>query len=292
LVERIAKPNGRFSLGDFIMTDVGIQVRLQGSDADRHLMPAYDGFNSLAGLGLTLSLTAHYAETGQIRRRGDYLGRHSVKATVLQPGSVLTDFIVSLPKLVFLPNSASDVRKRAFFNDLFQRVLDRNIGVERDPTTDELNELLGRRDGDLEALVAATEPSVRQAHSVIGEGAQVMDIYGGKHQVSTFNGSTKQYVNGTIVDRTVFEKDVSVSSFNVNSGYGGVFDFDLQRVVAIKVTKETLPSAKPVLGWGLNEYARSTGRRVFLKYYRWLAYDDTPKKYIVVDARMPPREPQ
>jgi nitrogen regulatory protein PII len=268
-------------------SEVLVRAQLDGGDASRHLMPAYDGFMSLAGIGLTLSLTANYAETGAVRHKGNFVGRHIVKATPIQDGSVITDFIVLLPRVASITGRAvSEAAGSAFFSDLFKRVLDRNLGIESEPVTDELAALIANRGGDIEALVAATEPSVKQAHSVIGEGAQVMNIFGGKPQISQFNNATKQYISGTVQDTQTLTKDVSVASFNVNSGYGGVFDFDLKRVVPIRVTSETAAGAKPVLGWGLNEYANGTGKRINLTYYRQLALDGSPKRYIVLDAKL------
>jgi len=266
-----------------------VRAQFKGGDADRHQIPAYDGFTSLAGMGLTLSLTANYVETGVIRRRGDFEGRHTVKATPITEGSVVTDFLVSLPRITLHTTQKvlSEAAGAALFGDLFKRVVDGNLGIDSQPQTEELENLLKVRGGDVQALIAATEPSVKQTHSVIGEGTSVLNIFGASHQIAQYNKSTKEYVNGTVIDRNLLQKDVSVPSFNVNSGYGGVFDFDLGRVVPIKVTKETLPRGKKVLSWGLNEYANSTGKTVHLKFYRWLALDGRPKKYIVVDAEMP-----
>jgi hypothetical protein len=271
-----------------VASTINIKAVIDGGEAAQHRLAAYDGFMSLAGIGLTLSLTANYAETARIRRRGEYAGRHAVRAAPIEPGSILTDFIVSLPKVTIATGKVlSEAAGAAFYSDLLKRVIDRNLGIDSKPLTDELGELSEGRSGDIEALAAAVEPSIKQGHSVIGEGAQVVDIFGGSHRISNFNVQTKQYVHGTIVDRDIYVKDVSVSSFNVNSGYGGVFDFDLGRVVPIRVTRETLPRAKAALGWGLNEYAADRGRRISLRYYRWMAFDGTPKKYIVVDAEIP-----
>lgn len=178
---------------------------------------------------------------------------------------------------------------RRFFYDLYQRTIDRNLGIRSEPNTDELGNLLRRRDGDVEALVAAIEPAVKQAHNVVGEGAQLVNIFGGVPKIGVFDEDTKRYVRSTVTDESRQVKDVSVASFNVNSGYGGVFDEDLGRIVTIKLTKHTLHTAKSVLSWGLDQYANGTGAKVTLKYYTLRALDGTPKQYVVVDAVIPGR---
>jgi hypothetical protein len=180
----------------------------------------------------------------------------------------------------------------ALLVDLTKRTIDRNLGIPPEPKTTALRELEDspKFGGDLEALVAATDASVRQTHQMIGAGAKTVDIYGGTKRLGRFDLDTKAYVNGTIVGDNVEEKDVSVASFNVNTGYGGVFDFDLGRVVPITVNRDTLTSAKSVLTWGIDQYAQGTGKRISLRFRPVLALDDTVKRYLVIDATIPPNE--
>lgn len=268
--------------------DIPFTVNLDGGDASSHQLPAYDGYMALAGLSLSLSLITNYVETGKIRHRGDFYGRSALKTGPLQQGSVVAEFVAQLAQVGALGTAGiSAAAGSKFLYDVVKRTLDRNLGIEPTIQTDELAFLERRRGGDLEALVAAVEPSVRQSHSIIGDGAKVLNVLGGTHKLSTYDIKTKEYVEGTYEDKTIVEKDVSVSSFNVNSGHGGVFDFDLGRVVPIQLTKDTLDRAKGVLSWGLDQYANETGKRVSLKYYSILALDDRIKKYIVVDADIP-----
>jgi hypothetical protein len=174
-----------------------------------------------------------------------------------------------------------------FLYDIFKRTLNRNIGVETEPETTPLQHLEEKKLGDLEALASATEAAFRQAHVVIGNGATQINIYGGKNKISQFNQSTKDYVNFLIEDKEIIEKDVSVAAFNANSGVGRVYDKDYGRTFPIYLTKETFDTARPVLGWGLNEYSKGTGKLISLRYRRTLAFDGTPKRYIVLDAAIP-----
>jgi len=269
--------------------EIPFRVKIDGGDASRHELPAYDGFMALAGFSLSLSLVTNYVETGKIRRRGDFVGRSSVKALPIEEGSVLTDFIVRMAEPVVLGSVASGAAATSFLYDVFKRTIDRNLGNDTTVATDQLAELERTKYGDLEALVAATEPSVRQAHTVIGDGAKVINMFGGTHLVGHFDIETKAYVEGSYTDNTIREKNVSVASFNVNSGYGGVFDEDLGRVVPVKLTKQSLARAKAVLSWGLDQYANGTGNKISLKYFTVLALDKTVKQYIVVDANIPGR---
>jgi len=75
---------------------VPIRLKLTGDTADHHQFQGYDGYMALAGFAWTLSLVANYAETGKIRQRGDFPGRHAVRGLAPTEGSVVVDFLVWL----------------------------------------------------------------------------------------------------------------------------------------------------------------------------------------------------
>lgn len=274
-----------------MLVEVPFRLQITGDAADQHELQAYDGYSSLAGFSLTLALVTNYVETGKIRHRGNFDGRMSVRAVPIQEGSVVSDFVVRMAKVAIggiLPNSPEAVA--ALLVDLTKRTIDRNLGIVPSPQTDALKalEAESKSGGDLEALVAATDASVRQTHQMIGSGAKIVDIYGGTKRLGRFDLTSKAYVNGTITSDEIMEKDVSVASFNVNSGYGGVFDVEIGRVVPILVNRDTLIDAKSVLTWGIDQYAKGTGKKIKLRFRPILALDDTVKKYLVIDARIPP----
>jgi hypothetical protein len=273
------------------MFRIPFSLQLEGDDAEEHQLQAYDGYMALAGFAFTLSLVTNFVETGKIRHRGDFPGRGAVKAETTRPGSVIVPYVVELVQNPVVLTIAGGLTLNVASNvlyDLMKRVIGRNLGEEVEAKSPQAAEIIERRGGDVEALVAAVEPSVRQTHSAIGNSSQVINIYGGAHVINKYNADTKRYVTQSVEDEVVREKLFSVASFNANSGHGSVFDFDLGRTVPIKLSKATLRANRAVLSWGLNEYANRTGRNVRLRYTRLLALDGTPKKYIIIEAEIPP----
>lgn len=265
---------------------VPFKLRLTGDTAERHEFQAYDGYMALAGVARTLSLVAHYAETGKIRQRGEFEGRNAVRGSAIRNGSILVDLAVLLeqmPAEVFGVVGIAGVAGGKFLYALVDRVLARNLGEE--PSEDLiLGPLLERRSGDLEALVAVSEPAIRQAHSVIGNGASMMQIIGGANILNTFNEDTKQYVQGTVVDDTVRTSNFTVSAFNANSGYGSVFDSTIGRTVPFKMKRAVLDSVRTVFSWGIDQYTNRTGFGITATYTRELALDGRPKRYLMIGA--------
>lgn len=248
---------------------------------------------ALAGFAWTLSLVANYAETGEIRHRGEFPGRHAVIAKAPAEGSVIADFAVWLtndPINLFQLSAAGITAHAAgkFFYKLVERVIDRNIGQATPPTDPLMKQMLSNHGGAVEALVAATEPSIRQTHGIIGprqSDAKRVDIVGGHNIINTYDEVTRDYVRLNFEDNNERINDFTVAAFNVNSGHGNVFDDAEGRTVPISMSKDVLRLVSSTFTWGLHQYANKTGKRLTISYRRILAMDGTPKRYIVTSAR-------
>ena len=273
------------------MAELPLEVRLSGQEADFHELPAYDGFNSMAGISLAATIVTHYAATGNLRRRGQFETRSRIRFKESRRGSIIFGLAIELASNPYILGAtggvAVSVAGSAVY-DLLKYVIQKNIGREHAPQTKALENLLESREGDVEAVTAAIEPALRQGHSVIGTGASTAEITG-KNQdpIATFDRNTKDYISRSIEDETIIEKDVSIAAFNANSGHGRLFDDEHGRTVSFYIPEHAQSALKSVIGWGLSEYTRGTGRRISTKFTRILALDGRPKKYIILDAEIP-----
>ena len=265
---------------------VPFQLRLTGDTAENHQFQGYDGYKALAGFAWTLSLVANYVQTGAIRHRGNFPGRHAVRATTPSEGSIIADFAVWIENnpVKFSGGLIIAQATSSLLIDTVKRTIIRNIGDGTPPKDDDLKKLIDQRPGDLDALAAVAEASVRQSHDVIGSGANRIDIAGGFNIIGSYDHSTKEYVKSNIYDEEIRVKDFSVGAFDANSGHGSVFDSDLGRTIPISMSKEVLAQVNSVFTWGIDQYANKTGEKISMKYTRILAMDGRPKKYLVLDA--------
>lgn len=267
---------------------VPYRLKLTGDAADNHQFQGYDGYMALAGFAWTLSLVANYADTGKIRQRGEFNGRHAVTAKALEEGSIIADFFVKLrnkPSDVF-GAAAGGARSENFLDALVRRIIKKNLGQENNDKSIEGFLADRGRAGDVEALVAIAEAPIRQAHSVIGAGADEMLISGGINinPITTFNKNTKDYVKQNISDLQEITKSFSVSAFNANSGYGSVFDQDYGHVIPFSMKSEKLRQFRRVFSWGLDQYTNRTGGQINATFTRILAMDGRPKRYVILNA--------
>lgn len=268
--------------------EANFELKLTGDSAEFQEFQGYDGYMALAGFAWTLALVANYAETGIIRMRGDFPGRDAVRATVPERGSIVAGFAVHLANDPALALGLGVAGGASFYYALVKRIIDRNLGNDAGSNNASLNRLLVRRGGDVEALVARTEPAIRQTHSVIGNGASHIRIVGGHNVLSNFDRDTKDYVRLNVEDPGVQTRSFSVAAFNVNSGYGAVYDSELGRTVPISMSREVLRRVSHIFTWGLDQYAQRANGLIEMTFTRLLAMDETPKRYVVLGARRSP----
>lgn len=262
------------------------QLRLTGGLASTHQFEAYDGFTSLAGAAWTLCLVTNYVETGQIRHRGDFVGRHAVLANPMSSGSLLADFRVALqsdPRVVF-GRIAGAASPSAILYGLVKKVVDLNTGHDLERKAPDQLDFIAEKSGDIEALANAVEPSLRRAHDVIGDSAREIEWIGGFDAIATMDSDTKSYMSENIYDSEIISKDVTVTGFYGNTGNGSVFDHELGHNVRFKMDKRTLNIFGSFFSWGLHQYVFKTNRRLNISFTKIVALDGRVKQYVIVSA--------
>ena len=261
------------------------QLRLHGGLADRHIMEGFDGYNALAGAAYTLALVANYVETGVIRYKGQFKGRHIVLAEPIEPGSLLAKFKVLLAgdadRVFAIPHADSE----SLLYGLVKRVVQRNVGAAAEPLNPETEALLENRAGEVEELVLAVEPSLRRAHEAIGPSATQIDWTGGFSAMGTLDPATRDYIKGSIPENVPMVQDVTVRGFYGNTGRGLVYDPTIDRNISISMRRETLALIGRVFSYGLDQYLNRTGNTIKIEFTRLLSSDGRPKHYLITGAR-------
>ena len=260
-------------------------LRMTGGTAEYHQFEAYDGFVSLAGAARTLTLATNYVETGAIRQRGEYVGRHLVRALPMREGSLIAQFTVTLassPAEVF--GIAASISPSQLLYGLVHRMVSRNVGLPSNPLNDDISRVLEKRPGDVEKLVGISEPPLERAHDIIGNGVEDVEWVAGFDSIANFNRESKAYIKQTVYDPEVLHDDFTVTGFYGISGNGSVWDENLGHNVAISMDRETLRSVGKIFSWGLDQYTNNTGLQVRIAFSRNLSVDGRVKKYIIHSA--------
>ncbi|KAB0269090.1 hypothetical protein [Microvirga brassicacearum] len=260
-----------------------------GQDADRHILPAYDGARSIEGLSWAFSLLGNYLATGQIRKRGTLDPRIRFYMSPAARGSYTTDIIAFIvePQNLFVTSllgnyvvTTSTNTINAFMRHSFRRVCGLFDG---DDDNDE-RLLKPFPSGDLEATLDAIEPAMIRAHGVIDNGADTLTLIKGRTPLIEMSSDTKAYVNKSIIGEKQKEVDASVGALNVNSGNGRVYLEDIGKTVPFSVVKEPEQGTYQALSSSLDRYARGIPSKVGIKYLEVLAIDGRIKKLLIVAA--------
>lgn len=136
----------------------------------------------------------------------------------------------------------------------------------------------------MEAALDAIEPSMKRAHSVIGEGANNLIIQPAGRPAITLDVGTKAYVNANIEGVDEVARQVSVGALNVNTGNGRAFLPDIGKTVPFNVVREPDAGTYQALSFSLDRYARGLPNHVQIRCREVFANDDRIKRLIVYGA--------
>jgi hypothetical protein len=258
---------------------VSLIISFQGLDADEGRLEAFAGIESAAGISRSLALIAHYAATGEVRRRFPFSEDVQFYLEGTEEGSFNWRLVLAASG-----GLAMGLTTNAVY-DLSKVVLTRAIGEEEPPTTTEVENLNKHKSGDIDALVEAIEPALKKGHYGIGGTTQKIVIREEQTHtlIVTFDDDSKQYLMES-KDAGSDVQDVSVSALNVNDKTGRAYFLDLKRTVPFRIDRHATPDTISVLSGALDEYANEHVAPVRISFKRIEASDGRLKRVVIYDA--------
>jgi hypothetical protein len=257
------------------------------------MLPAHDGAISIEGVAFSFALLSNYMATGEIRSRGSMSPDISVYLRPARQGSFLQDLVLRvaneeslfISRVIgkFAPATTTKV-----ITAIATRVLSEVTGQPHAATEAEARWLKKLPSGDMEALIDKVEPSIRRAHTVIGEGAGELIITKSKTPLISFNADTKAWVNTNIQSDGTIERVVNIPAFNANTGNGRAYIAEVGKTVPFSVIREPAQRTYETLGWSLREYARERPSNIKIICSHITSLDDKIKKLVIEGAsRLP-----
>jgi hypothetical protein len=280
------------------MNEVDIRVSFRGDMADQHSLPAYEAAQSIEGITRSLVLIGNYLAEGKVRKKYPYSERLVLEWKAIQPGSFETligmgleyEHIAEWLKTlgIFVAGGVATGTSKVisdFVSDTIKRTLKKRVGQAYTAETPQLQELENKKSGDLDAVMDAILPSAKKSHTVVGQGATNILVIYGDNNIVKFDGSTKEYLKSPRMERDLRTKLVSVGSFNVNTQYGRVYDFELGRTIAFIIDREASSRTMEKLGLSLAKYSgdRDAGK-INIQYHLKTDLAGQPELYIITDA--------
>ncbi len=212
--------------------ELPVLVKFTGDKADNHALPAFDAAESLDGLAKSLLIPLNYLVEGKVRHKNFQYQGYRLDLQAIRPGSLdaLFHIQISAEEMLVLREVAIAVGS-AIVYDFLKAIFLRVTGRAASDKIEELESEGKLNSGDMAAIEDAIEPSVRRAHTVINKGANNIFIFADKVNGVQFNSATKSYVQSRVSNPDLRAKLVTVPSYNANSRYGRVYDYDLKKTV-------------------------------------------------------------
>ena len=262
-------------------------IKFDGDLATRHLLPLYEGGESLSGIGLSFTRVSHYLLTGEVRQRSPYDSRLKIITRAPQQGSIEFDFIGFLagpaPTSTIGQITISVSASLIFCTGVY---LIKKLVGKPSSIPNSLKELEERRPGDLDALSSAILPSVKKAHTIVSHGAGSININGDNNNV-VLNSVTKEYIHTTVRDGQDTWIDASVGWLNANQRTGGAYIYEYGRIIPFDISKNISNFSLHAISKSHSDYflGQKDKSRISLRVLADRSIDGTIKRYLLLEAQ-------
>ncbi|SCB27914.1 DUF7946 domain-containing protein [Rhizobium multihospitium] len=270
------------------METLKYELVYDGGTASESRLPAHSGATSLEGMTWTFALISHYAATGKIRTRGELSPDIRIYLAPSRQGSYIQELWVFLtePNSLFLTSVAGSYiagTASQAVNSLVTSTIRQVCGLTVTLLKREEDTLNLLPSGDREALIDKIEPSMRRAHSVIGDGATTLELKQERKSLLQLDQVTKDYVNADfLTDETLMV--VSVGAYNANSGNGSAYLPDVGKTVRFYAPKGLDSDTYAALSYSLDKYVNRLPSEIQIACVPTISLDSRYKRLRIVRA--------
>ncbi|WP_323785103.1 hypothetical protein [Thalassovita sp.] len=218
-------------------TQIELVVSLAGGKSDTHQVPAFTALDSAHAMSQALMMIIYFAQTGEIRRRNfkDLDLQLDLKTT--RPGSYEFVFEFSQFAPYLIEAYGSGLANASW--KLIETVFNRATGLSGSKEIEEAEDDGRINAGDLGALIQATEPSVRRAHSAINHGSSNINIFvTGDDNTINLDAESKEYMYESIFNDETRSQRFLVTSFDGRNRTGRLFDLEQEQAFTFDLLAE------------------------------------------------------
>ena len=274
------------------------KVSYHGGDADQGYLEIYDAGVSIHGFARALAITSHaLLNDGAIRRRAERAHGAEIRLIAPRRGSFEWEIVIALSSAA-ASGIGTSVAAAAFW-DMVKWTWSKAIGGDAEPHTPHVRRLarnLEERDephiGDLGEIFIgemseALEVPLEQAHRPIRAEAGMRIIYSRPRvgPVVRFDQDTLDYVSSRTETDEAQPIVGNVTRYNVLSGFGRLYDDEIETTVSFKVAGEVPGVEKQHLTWSLHEFAQGNPGKLTFDVVRVVNRQGLTKRYIVHGIR-------
>ena len=261
------------------MTSIPIKISYHHGDAERGQLDMYDAGVSLQGFARALSITGHaLLNDGEIRKKGNRIEGGQLLISPPRRGSFeeIVTFVITNQDAIGASIAAS-----AFY-DLLKWTWSRTLDLAYEPKTPHVRKLEERIEPFIGEMEEALESPLEQAHRPIRQNNEMI--------VSLKRARAGEIIKldkETLASVSLHtEPDLSsikgnVTRYNILSGFGRLYDDQLDRTVSFKIEDDVPTTQKQWLTWSLHYAQTDHGGKIVFDVKRVLSAKGVVKRYLV-----------
>lgn len=265
--------------------ELDINIRFLGGDASLSRLDMYDGSAALFGFAKTFLISSHFLVNERVIFQAPAAKGVRCYLRTSHPGSWEQVVQIVVDNQEFLLGVGAATAKD-ILKDFTKLVLAQGIGRPARAITRHVRDLLARKGSDVEALKEATEGSLRDAHRTVGmDGRTSIRLISNRERIATFDEGTKRYVTDVIAESGTHDVMGNISSYNVNSRRGRIYDVALGRTVPFVLDNLVPRRARIATTWSLDRRNKGLDGDVIATVSREMTIHNEVRRYIVRDVR-------
>jgi hypothetical protein len=210
---------------------------LQGEESDFHSVPAFTALESAFAISQSLMMIVHFARSGEIRRRNFKDLDLDLNLKTTREGSF--EFVFEFSQIApYIADAYGKGLANASWK-LIETVFNRATGLKGAEEIEEAESDGRINAGDLGALVQATEPSIRRAHSAINHGSANINVFiNGDGNKIVLDRESKEYMHESIFNDETRSQRFLVTSFDGRNRTGRLFDLEQEQAFTFDLLPE------------------------------------------------------
>lgn len=264
---------------------VDISIAFQGGSASDNRLDMYDGAAALFGFSKTFLVSTHFLVNEKVIFQAPAATGVRCFLRTSRPGSWEQAIQIVVENKEFLLGVGAAAAKD-ILKDFTKVVLTHGVGRPARAATKYVRDLLQRKKPEFEVVKEATEGSLRDAHRTIElDGTTTVRVDSGRERLVVFNADTRRYITDYVREPTSREIVGNISSYNVNSRRGRIFDSALGRTVPFVLDKSIGNRARIATTWSLDRRNNGVDGDVIATVTRELTINEEVRRYIVHDVR-------
>ncbi len=261
------------------MTSIPIRIIYHHGDAEHGMLDMYDASVSLQGFARALSITGHaLLNEGEIRKKGNRIKGGRLLISPPRRGSFeeLITFVITNKEAI-----GASIAAAAFY-DLLKWTWSRALDLAYQPQTPYVRRLEDRIEPFIGEIEEALEPPLEQAHRPIRQNEDmVVSVRRARAgEIIRLDQNTLASVS-LHTDENIVQITGNVTRYNILSGFGRLYDDNLEKTVSFKILDDVSTTQKQLLTWSLHYAQTDHGGKVIFNVKRVISAKGIAKRYLL-----------